>query len=253
MFDLDIMGWLVVSLCAVLVGIAKTGIPGVTILVVPLMAGVLPARSSVGVLLGMLMLGDLFAATYYRRHAQWGHVVRLLPVTLLGIVAGYSGLKVVTNQQLKPIIGGIVLGMLALSCWRTRAGEKHASIPTQWWFATAIGLLAGITTMMANAAGPIMVIYLLAMRLPKTEFVGTGAWFFFVVNWMKVPFSANLGLMTAESLTLDLLMLPLIAAGAAAGILVLKRIPQRIFTAVVQFLAAAAAVKLLLSAILSSS
>ena len=99
--------------------------------------------------------------------------------------------------------------------------------------------------MMANAAGPIMVIYLLAMRLPKVEFVGTGAWFFFVVNWLKVPFSANLELITVESIKLNLMVLPLIATGAVVGIFFLKRIQQKSFTAIVQILAAAAAIKLL--------
>jgi len=99
--------------------------------------------------------------------------------------------------------------------------------------------------MMANAAGPVMIIYLLAIRLPKVEFVGTGAWFFFVVNWLKVPFSATLDLMTTETVKLNLIMLPFIAAGAITGILVLKRIPQKTFKVVVQVLAAAAAIKLL--------
>ena len=108
-----------------------------------------------------------------------------------------------------------------------------------------LGFLAGVTTMMANAAGPIMIIYLLAMRLPKVEFVGTGAWFFFIINWLKVPFSANLQLMTVESVKLDLMMLPFIALGALAGIFLLKRIPQKAFAAVVQIFAAAAAIKLL--------
>jgi uncharacterized membrane protein YfcA len=228
-----------------MVGAAKTALPGITILVVPLMASVLPARSSVGVLLGMLILGDLFAAGYYRRHAQWGHVVRLLPATFAGIVAGYFLLSVVSDRQLKLIIGVIVLAMLAVNYWRIATGGREEPIPIKWWFATTMGFLAGVTTMMANAAGPIMVIYLVAMRLAKVEFVGTGAWFFFIINWVKVPFSANLQMMTAESVKLDLLMLPAIAAGAAVGILILKRIPQKVFTAVVQILAAAAAIKLL--------
>ena len=243
--DLSFVDWAVIGLCAVMVGVAKTGIPGVGILVVPLMAWVLPARSSVGVLLGILILADLFAAGYYRRHAQWGHVIRLLPITFVGVVAGYFSLKVVNDQQLKPIIGGIVLVMLALNYWRMRAGGKDAVVPRQWWFLAGIGFLAGITTMMANAAGPIMIIYLLAMRLPKVEFVGTAAWFFFIVNWVKVPFIANLELMTAESVKLDLLMLPFIAIGAVAGILILKHIPQKIFSIVVQILAMVAAVKLI--------
>jgi len=138
-----------------------------------------------------------------------------------------------------------VLAMLAINYRRTKTKGKDAQIPTRWWFAAGLGFMAGVTTMMANAAGPIMIIYLLAMKLPKIEFVGTGAWFFFVINWLKVPFSASLNLMTAESVKLNLMMLPFIALGAVAGIFFLKRIPQKAFTAVVQFLAAAAAVKLL--------
>jgi uncharacterized membrane protein YfcA len=229
-----------------MVGITKTGIPGLGILVVPLMALVLPARKSTGILLGILILADIFAIVYHRRNARWGHVLGLLPAAFAGIVAGYFGLKVVNDQQLKPIIGGIVLIMLGINHWRTRTKGKDAPIPEQWWFAAGLGFMAGVTTMMANAAGPIMIIYLLAMRLPKIEFVGTGAWFFFVVNWLKVPFSANLELMTVESVKLDLMMLPFIAVGAMAGIFFLKRIPQKAFTAIVQILAAAAAVKLLL-------
>jgi uncharacterized membrane protein YfcA len=245
MFDLSLLGWIVIAFCAVLVGIAKTGIPGVGILVVPLMAGVLPARNSVGVLLGILILADLFAAGYYRYNANWYLVFRVLPAAFGGIVAGYFGLKVVTNEQLQPIIGGVVLVMLAVSYWRTNTRSGDAPIPTQWWFAVGLGFLAGVTTMMANAAGPVMVIYLLAMKLPKIEFVGTSAWFFFIINWLKVPFSASLDLMTVESLKLDFMMLPFIAAGAVMGILVLKRIPQKAFNVVVQILAAAAAIKLL--------
>jgi uncharacterized membrane protein YfcA len=245
MFDLNPTGWFVVGLCAFLVGVSKTGIPGFGILIVPVMAMVLPARSSTGALLGMLILGDLFAATYWRHSAEWKHVLRLLPPALAGIVAGWRALRYVTNEQLQPIIGIIVLAMLAVNYWRTRMHGEETPVPTQWWFALALGFLAGVTTMMANAAGPVMVIYLLAMRLPKFAFIGTSAWFFFAVNWLKVPFSANLDLITSESVKLDLLMLPLIAAGAVAGILFLKRIPQRVFNSLVQVLAAAAAVKLL--------
>lgn len=228
-----------------MIGIAKTGIPGLGILVVPLMALVLPTRQSTGILLGILILADVFAITYHRHNARWLHVLILLPPALAGIVVGYFGLKVVSDRQLKPIIGAIVLLMLAINYWRTRGKDRNAPIPSPWWLAIWLGFMAGITTMMANAAGPVMIIYLLAMRLPKTEFVGTAAWFFFVINWLKVPFSANLNLMTLESVKLDLMMLPFIAAGAITGIFFLKRIPQKAFTAVVQILAVAAAIKLL--------
>jgi len=243
MLELTLPELAVVALCATLIGITKTGIPGIGIVVVPLMATVMEARQSVGVLLGILILADLFAAGYYRRHAQWRHIFRLLPATLVGIVLGFFALRAVSDEQLQPIIGGIVLGMLAVNWWQNR-GEVEKKVPHQWWFVAGVGILAGVATMMANAAGPIMIIYLLAMRLPKMEFVGTAAWFFFVVNWLKVPFQANLELMTIESVKLNLAMLPFIAAGAIIGILVLKKIPQKAFKIVVQLLAAAAAIKL---------
>jgi len=243
--ELELTGYVIIGFSAFLVGLAKTGLPGVGILAVPLMAMAMPPRSSVGALLGILILGDLFAAGYYRRHAPWLHVLRLLPIAFCGIVAGYFALKVVNNEKLGVIIGVIVLAMLGINYRCSRGGVENTPVPTQWWFVVGIGLLAGLATMMANAAGPIMIIYLVAMRLPKFQFVGTAAWFFFLVNWVKVPFSANLQLMTPQSVKLDLMMLPLVAAGALAGIVLLKRVPQKVFVAIVQILAAAAAIKLL--------
>jgi hypothetical protein len=248
MFELTSMGWFLVGLSALLVGLSKTGIPGLGILMTPLMAMAFPLeylRESTGILLGMLILGDLFAAGYYRQHAEWKYVIRLLPPAVAGIVVGWQAMAFVSDAQLQRIIGIIVLGMLAINYWRTRLRGEDAPIPSKWWFGPLMGFIAGVTTMMANAAGPVMVIYLLAMRLPKFAFIGTSAWFFFAVNWLKVPFSANLDLISKASLKLDLMMLPLIALGAVAGILFLRRIPQKVFNSVVQIFAAAAAVKLL--------
>lgn len=247
MYDLSFTGWALVGLSALLVGVSKTGIPGLGILMAPLMAMAFPehVRQSTGILLGMLILGDLLAAGYYRRNAEWKHVLRLLPPAILGIATGWWALGRVTDKQLQPIMGVIVLAMLAINYWRTRLRGEKAPIPETWWFGALMGFAAGLTTMMANAAGPVMVIYLLAMRLPKMAFIGTSAWFFFAVNWLKVPFSANLNLMTLQSIKLDLMMFPLIVVGAVAGILFLRRVSQKVFNDVVQILAAAAAVKLL--------
>ncbi len=245
MLDLNVFSWGIVVLCSILVGISKTGIPGMGILIVPLMATALPTGTSIGVALGILMVGDLFAVTYYRRNAKWHYMLHLLPAAVAGIVTGYFILETVNEQQLRPIIGVIVLLMLGINYWLTKNQTEETEIPTEWWFAAGLGFIAGIISMMANAAGPIMIIYLLAMRLPKIEFVGTGAWFFFIVNWIKVPFSAKLDLMTLETIKLNLMMVPFIAVGALLGIFLLKRVPQKAFTAMVQILAVAAAVKLI--------
>lgn len=246
-FDLSLTGWLVLAFSAFLVGVSKTGIPGLGILPVPLMALVLPAKASVGVLLPVLIFADLFAAGYYRSHAQWTHILRLLPATFIGIIAGYFAMGKVTDAQLKPVIGIIVLSMLAIRLVNDyrKTPQQRTNPSSGLFFAVFLGFFAGVTTMMANAAGPIMIIYLLAARLPKTQFVGTSAWFFFIVNWLKVPFSAKLDLITAESLKLDLTLFPLIIIGAVTGIIVLRHIPQKLFRIIVLALAAAAAIKLL--------
>ena len=243
--ELEPTGWFVVGLCAFLVGASKTGIPGIGILPALLMAQVLPARQSTGVLLGILILGDLFGAGYHRHNAKWSHMPRLLPAAFAGIVSGYLAMQRITDNQLKPIIGVIVLVMLALNYWRTRSQGADLHVPTQWWFAAGLGFVAGLTSMMANAAGPVMIIYFIAMGLPKVAFVGTSAWFFFILNWLKVPFSEHLDLMTAESVKLNLMMIPAIAVGAVVGIVFLRRIPQKAFNTIVQVLAVAGALKLL--------
>jgi hypothetical protein len=246
-YEFTSVQWVFLGLCGVLSGISKTGLPGVGILTVPLMALILPARQSTGVLLPMLIFADLFSAGYYRHHAQWDHLVRLLPAALAGIAAGYLLMLKISDRQLAPVIGCIVLAMLALKArtMRSQNGPEERPIQAGRWFGRLMGFAAGVTTMMANAAGPVMVLYLLAMGMEKRRFVGTAAWFFFIINWTKVPFSAALGLITWQSLKLNLLMFPAVTLGAAAGIVLLRYIPQRLFDLLALLLAAAAAVKLL--------
>jgi hypothetical protein len=246
MFDhLTVAQWAVLVLAAFLLGIAKSGIPGLGILAIPLVAWVIPARASTGLILPMLIIGDLFAVSYYRRHAQWRHLWALIPWALVGVVLGTLALGWVSDRQLKPIMGAIIIGMLLLHLWRQRPGSSQ-EIPHRRSFAAGMGLLGGITTMMANAAGPIMTIYLLAMRLPKQAFLGTGAWYFLLVNWLKVPFSVHLGLINVQSLKVNLLLAPAIIAGAVLGILVVRRIPEKRFDQVVLVLTALAAIRLLI-------
>lgn len=237
--------WVIVGIAALLIGISKTGIPGLGILAIPLVAMVIPAKTSTGVILPMLIVGDIFAVRYYRRHAVWSHLIRLIPWAVTGIVIGYLILDRINNDQLRPTIGAIVLAMLIVNYYRNIRMKGEITVPTQWWFAALFGLLAGTTTMMANAAGPILAIYLLAMRLPKDEFLGTGAWYFLLLNCFKVPFSSNLGLIDRHTLMLNLVNLPLLILGALAGIRLVKYIPEKAFGVVVQILAALAALYLL--------
>jgi uncharacterized membrane protein YfcA len=242
--DITAGGWAILGVSALLIGMAKTGLPGVGILAIPLVAWVIPARESTGLLLPMLIVGDIFAVSYYHRHAVWKHLGRLLPFAIMGIVAGYWGMQHIPDRYFGPIIGGTILVMLILNYWQDSRGDD-VQVPKGWWFPVIMGLIGGVTTMMANAAGPILVIYLLAMQLPKTGFIGTGAWFFLIINCLKVPFSANLGLINPGSLTFNLILLPVIILGALTGIRLTKRIPEKAFRILVQIFAVAAAIKLL--------
>lgn len=235
--------WLVLGGSALLIGISKTGLPGVGIIAILMAAMVIPAKESTGLILPMLIVGDIFAVAYYRRHAVWKHLLKLLPFSVTGVVLGTVGLGYVTNEQLRPIIGGIVLVMLVLNYLHHR--RPDAKIPDGWWFPIVMGLIGGTTTMMANAAGPIMVIYLLAMRLPRNEFLGTGAWYFLLMNCFKVPFSMGLSLITFDSLKMNLTLAPLVVLGAIVGVRLAKRIPEKGFGRIVQILALVAAIELI--------
>jgi hypothetical protein len=237
-------------LCGLMIGISKTGLPGFGILVVPLMAILFPAKASTGVLLPMLILADVFAVGYWRRHAVWKHLLRLIPWALVGIVIGCAVMNRLDNRQLGILIGGIVLVLLGLRRVLKKndapdADKNRISLGDHPAFFISLGLAAGFTTMTANAAGPIMTIYLLTMRLPKSEFIGTAAWYFLIVNCLKVPFSVYLGLITSDSLQINLLGAPLIVAGSFSGIFLARRIPEKAFGVLVEALAAISALNLI--------
>ena len=241
--------WVALAVGAFAIGIAKTGVPGIGVVVAPLFALIFPsqAKASVGLLLPILIFADLFAVWHYRREGHWRHLVKLLPAATIGIVAGFLVLMKISNAQLKPLIGVIVMVMLIIRA-PSIIGKEQKSPSIKGVFAPIMGFTAGGTSMLANAAGPVMALYLLAMRFDKVKFVGTAAWFFFIVNWIKVPFQIYLGYINPHSLKLNAMVFPAVVLGAFSGIWLLKRIPQKLFNIMALVLAAAAAIKLLLEA-----
>jgi uncharacterized membrane protein YfcA len=238
--------WAILALGAFFTGLSKTGIAGVSVLAVALFANALPARESTGALLPLLLCGDVIGVAFFRKHASWPHLWKLCPWVAVGVGIGYLALDHIGNLQVQRMIGAILLAIVGLSLWRRlRPEQANSEVPHAWWFAALTGLLAGFTSMVANAAGPVMVLYFLAVGLPKLVFVGTGAWFFMLVNAFKVPFSAHLGLITSRSLLLDsILVLPMIP-GALLGPVILRRLNQKAFELMVLILTAVATVRLL--------
>ena len=250
------MQWTLGAAAALLVGVSKTGMPGAGILVVPLLAAAFGGMPSVGVMLPMLIMADCFAVGWYKRHAQWDKLVGLLPWVVVGLSAGtYALWRVGESKSHKDvmgvIIGVMVLIMLAVHLLQDRLDERLT--PRSKTGVAGTGIAAGFTTMVSNAAGPVMQIYMAAHRLPKKEFIGTLAWYFFIINISKVPVYALLSrvnpdkpIMTAHSLLFDLLISPVIVLGAFIGKWMLPRISQKSFDSIVLILAAVSAVKLII-------
>jgi uncharacterized membrane protein YfcA len=252
--DLSWLDWAVLAGAVVAIGFAKTAVSGTGSLAVAGFALVLPARESTGTILPLLILGDLFAIGFYRRHTDWGLIRRLLPWVGIGIVGGAAFVAAVDDAVMRRTIG-LVLLVLTVGQLVPRGGRL-----TRWlgpprgggpstghrWAAAVAGVAAGFVTMVANAAGAVMTVYLLLSGLAMLEFLGTAAWFFFLVNLAKLPFSIGLGLVVPGSLLLDLVLAPLVAVGAFGGLWLVRRLDEDQFEKAVLTLAALSAVPLLL-------
>jgi len=250
-YSLSPEGWLLAIVCALVVGMSKCGMTGLGTLAVPLLASVLPARMSTGALLPMLIMGDAMGVTHFNRHANWKILIRLMPPALAGIFLGYWLLTQpwLNDIVIRKSIGVIVIALLVLSRCRDRIrldiGDGKRMNAVGLTIAILFGITAGVTTMIANAAGPILLIYLLAMNLPKDEFIGTSAWYFMVLNWCKVPFMMQLGLINSDSLAFNIKLSPAILVGGLLGIYFSSRLSNSGFNRLIQVLTVLAALKLL--------
>lgn len=229
--ELTAAQWQLAAIAAFGIGVSKSGFAGVGLFHVLIFAFLFGAFESTGIVLPMLIVGDTLAVTLFRQHARWDYIRRMLPPAVVGVALGTALMRVLSEGQYKPIIGGLVFGLTILQLVRILRPNLFSKVPHSLWFAWTMGLLAGVATMLANAAGPIMALYFVAISLPKLELVGTSAWFFLVVNCIKVPFSMSLGVIHVETLTLNLILSPLILVGLLSGRWLVVRIPQRAFDA----------------------
>ncbi|GAA1151466.1 sulfite exporter TauE/SafE family protein [Nesterenkonia lutea] len=262
MVELDALSWVLLGLGALVVGLSKTALPGGGTLAVVLFAMALPARESTAALLVLLLVGDLFAVWMYRRTVDWAILRRLIWPVLLGVAVGTVFLGVASDGAVRRVIGAILLGLLVFTLLRrrrqSRAPELSSSPPSghparpseagkpSRLAGRGFGWLGGFTTMVANAGGPVMSMYLLAMRLDVKTFLGTAAYFFFVVNLVKVPFQIGLGLLNLHTLSIVAVLVPLVVVAAFIGRWIAGGISQRLFERLVLGLTALGAVNLLL-------
>lgn len=237
---------LLLAVAALGIGITKSGFSGVSLVHVLIFAHVFGARTSTGIVLPMLIAGDVMAMWMYGKHADWQYVRKMMPPALLGVVAAWWMMDRIEERYYRPLIGAIILLLSSLQIARMLRESWLERVPHAPWFAWCMGGLVGITTMLANAAGPVYGLFLLAIGLPKQAFVGTAAWFFLLLNIAKIPFSWNLGLIRTDTLAVNLVLMPVILVGLVVGRAILHRIPQRAFDLVILAFSAVAALLMLL-------
>lgn len=224
---------------------SKSGFAGVSMIHVLVFAFVFGAKDSTGVLLPMLIIGDICAIWFFGKKVAWKQVRKLLPPTLVGVVFGTLAMSRIDESWFKPLVGGIILLLTIVQATRMVRPKLFDRFPQQQWFAWSLGFLAGITTMMANAAGPVVALYMLAVAMPKLELVGTSAWLFLIINIFKLPFSYGLGLIDSGTLLIDVLFAPTILLGMWLGSWLVHKIPQREFNLLLLLFTGVASLRLI--------
>jgi uncharacterized membrane protein YfcA len=221
--DFELWQWLLGGTAALMVGLAKSGVPVAGPLIVPLMVlTVGDARITAAWTVTLLSVGDIYAVAYWHRKADVGKLLSLIPWVAIGMAGGATAL-VLPETAVRPMIGCVVLVMVLLTLFR-HYPRVQAVGHTSFY-----GIAAGFSTTIANYAGPVMNMYLLNRRLPKEQFVATAAWFFLVVNLAKVPIYVWHDLYSRQGFAFNLTMVPLVLTGNILGVWIVHRIPQRVF------------------------
>lgn len=233
------------ALGAFLIGVEKAGLKGLSMIAVSLYAIALGGKASAGLLLLLFMLADVFAVRYYYQEAQAKLIKQLLGPAMIGLLVGGVMGNMMDDALFKNMIAIIILLCLGLMAWpkfvMTKETGSNAIGPI------VIGLLAGFGTMIANVSSPILAIYLLAVQLPKKQFIGTIVWFFFIINFLKLPFHIwSWQTISWDTCSTALMAIPVIAVGFGMGLWLIKRIGEKSFRYLIIGVTLIAAVRLLL-------
>lgn len=233
----DPVQFTVVAAAVLLMGVAKVsfgGAPG--ILAVPVMAQVLPAQMSVGILLPLMLLADTIAIWYYRKKCQWSTVWKLVPGTIIGTVIATMTMKQADDLTIKKLLGAICLlfvGIYLLQKWIL----KHESRLTPGWKnSTFFGMTCGYVSAIAHAGGPVMVMYFLPQHLAPAIFIGTKVCYFGVNNAIKLPPYIWAGIINPTTLLWGLWTFPFVLIGTGIGIWINHKVSPDSFVRIIYIL-----------------
>ncbi len=238
-------GFLLAALGSFLLGIAKSGVKGIAVFIVVLFVYAYDAKASTGILMPLLICGDIFAILYYKKYAHWQYVFQLIPWMALGVVLGTFGGNFLDESTFKVAMAGLILLTTCFLFYSEKKPPKN--IPSHWGFAGTLGVLGGFTTMIGNLAGAVTNIYFLAMRVPKNVFIGTSAYVFFIINLFKLPFHIWVWkTIDSGSLMTSISFLPFLIAGLWVGVRLVDKINDKSYRKLILGLTAIGALVLLI-------
>jgi uncharacterized membrane protein YfcA len=218
-----------VILSAILIGSTKTGVTGAGLITIPIMALIFGGKASTGIVLPMLCFADIFALKYYHQHADLKYVFRPMPWVIIGILVALCVGNNISDKLFKQLIAIIIIVCIVFLLWND-INNKQFYFSQNWWFTVVLGIVGGSATMIGNAAGPIMAVYLLSMRLPKNSYIATGVWFFFIINLLKVPLHIFFWeTITFQTFLFDITMIPFLAIGAFLGVKLVKVFSEKAY------------------------
>ena len=203
-------------LAALILGLAKAGLKGMGIVVVAILANIYGAKASTGILLPLLIVGDILAVCYYHRYVEWKYLYRFLPAMIVGVLIAVFVGKNLDEKSFKYWMAIIIL--ISVVILIVRDMKKNQTFPKNPFFAGIMGIAAGFTTMIGNLAGAFSNIFFLATQLPKNQLIGTSAWLFFIINLFKVPFHIwSWGTINQTSIVQSVILAPAVILGFFVG------------------------------------
>ena len=231
---------------AFVLGVSKSGVKGIFILTVTLMAIVFGSKASTGIIIPLLIFADIIAVIYYNRHAQWSLLFKFLPWMVLGVLIGVYLGKDIPEELFKKIMAAtIIFSVFMMFYWDRRPELKLSNNVV---FSSTMGIMAGVTTMIGNLAGAFSNIFFLSSRIPKNEFIGTSAWLFFIINLIKLPFHIFVWeTVNMQSVMYDLYLIPFVVLGFIGGIKLVKLFKESFFRKFILFATALGAILLLIN------
>ena len=252
--DINSYQLLILALYAFLAGWERAGLRASLMPAVPLLVGSMGAVNALGYMIPILITGDLFSISYYKKHADGKSIKKLIPFAAAGILAGMIAGQKISGSSFKQIIAVLVILSLVInlinrnlqkSCTEKKTGIKDCDNSILKKTGPLFSTVTGFVSMLGGSGGPVISTYYLITGVKKNSFIGTTAWFFFLVNIIKTPLYFFIWKnISKASLITDLFMLPLLAAGIYSGVFIVKRINENVFRVIIYSVTFLSAVKL---------